>query len=207
MICKASEKLAIGRKLRCHIVLVWLLLVLSKFSNATLPLCSNDLSLIITSSCRFTPGEHKYNSLDIQSDVFLDTSSNNAIHTFIISGDFTLRSGAVLSVFYNQESNTGAAPGNSGGSHGGRGGAESGTTLEANEGVPYGSSLTVNTTGSKGGNGGKGGGHLVLLLTARYAQMVNMVIEIVSQAEVVEGESRSSAPRLQGLEMSKYVVV
>ena len=160
MISKASEKLAIGRKMRCHIVLVWLVLVLSKFSNATLPLCSNDLSLIITSSCRFTPGEHKYNSLDIRSDVFLDTLSNNAIHTFIISGDFTLRSGAVLSVFYNQESNTGAAPGNSGGSHGGRGGAESGTTLEANEGVPYGSSLAVNTTGSKGGNGGKGGGLL-----------------------------------------------
>ena len=160
MINKASKKLAIGRKMKCYILVIWFVLVLSKTSQAALPLCTSGLSVVITSSCRFTPGENKYTSLDIRSDVFLDTSSNNAVHTFIISGDFTLRSGVVLSVGYNQESNTGAAPGNSGGSHGGRGGAESGTTLEANEGVPYGSSLVVNTPGSKGGNGGQGGGLL-----------------------------------------------
>ena len=160
MIGNAIKKLAIGKKMRNQILIVVLVLVLSKPSKATLPLCSNGRSVVITSSCRFTPGEHNLTSLDIRSDVFLDTLSNNAIHTFIISGNFILRLGAVLSVGYNRESNTGAAPGNSGGSHGGRGGAESGTTLETNEAVPYGSSFVVSTTGSKGGNGGRGGGLL-----------------------------------------------
>ena len=158
MIGKKSEKLYIGRNIKFHILVVWLLQILSKTSEAVLPLCSTGRSEIITTSCRLTPGEHKYESLDIRSDVFLDTSSTNAIHVFIISGNFTLRSGVVLSIGYNQESNTGLAPGNSGGSHGGRGGAESGTTLLSNEGVAYGSSIIVNTAGSKGGNGGRGGG-------------------------------------------------
>ena len=146
--------------MRSKILILVLVLVLSKSSKATLPLCSNARSVIITSSCRFAAGEHNHTSLDIRTDVFLETSSSNAIHKFIISGNFILRHGAVLSVGYNQESNTGAAPGNSGGSYGGRGGAESGTTLQANDAVPYGSSLVVNSPGSKGGNGGKGGGLL-----------------------------------------------
>lgn len=157
---KAAKTLAVGRIVKYYVSLVWLVLILSKIGEAALPLCPTNLNVIITSSCRFNPGKHQYTSLDIRTDVYLDTSSSNAVHAFIVSGNLTLRSGSVLSVGYNQDSNIGAAPGNSGGSHGGRGGAESGTTLEANEAVPYGSSIVVNTLGSKGGNGGEGSGLL-----------------------------------------------
>lgn len=155
---KADKTLAVGRSIKCYVFVVWLVLILSKIGVAALPSCPTYLDATITSSCQFNPGKHQYRSLDIQTDVFLDTSSNNAIHTFIVSGNLTLRSGVVLWVGYNKDIKT--APRNSGGSHGGRGGAESGTILEANEAVPYGSSVVVNTAGSKGGNGGEGGGLL-----------------------------------------------
>ena len=155
---KAGKTLAVGKNIKSYVFVIWLVLILSKVGEAALPLCSTHLNVAITSSCRFNPGKHQYTSLDIRTDVFLDTSSSNAVHTFIVSGNLTLHPGVVLSVGYNQEIDS--APGNSGGSHGGRGGAESGTTLEANEAVPYGSSIVVNSAGSKGGNGGEGGGLL-----------------------------------------------
>lgn len=158
---KSSSTLAVDKKLlKMCILTVFLMLVICKTNEAALSLCTSGMNVVISSPCRFIPGQHNYASLDIQSDVFLETSSSNAKHTFLISENFTIRAGAVLSVGYNQELNAGVAPGNSGGSHGGRGGAESGTTLKTDDGVPYGSMVSVNTSGSKGGNGGHGGGHL-----------------------------------------------
>lgn len=155
------EKRAICRREKCVFVTWFVVLVLtSHAAKASLPFCSSAFNVEINSPCRFSPGEHKYVSLDVRSDVFLESSSSNSKHLFIISGNFTIRTTAVLSVGYNYHANAGAAPGNAGGSYGGRGGAESGMMLQANQGVPYGSSLLVNTPGSKGGNGGQGGGLL-----------------------------------------------
>lgn len=129
-------------------------------ANANLPLCPSYNETTINTPCRFSPGVHIYTSLDINSDVFLETTLSAATQSFQVIREFTLRKWAVLAMGYNQKLNSGAGNGSSGGSYGGRGGAESARNLNIHQLIPYGSSLNVSYAGSQGGNGGKGGGLL-----------------------------------------------
>lgn len=159
MLNQTYHLFCIGRYFSKAFSIFLLIFILLKGSRATLIACPS--GGVINAPCQFSPGEHRLKSLDIQADVFLESSSAIANHTFIISGDFILRSTAVLSLGYNRLTKTpGDAFGNSGGSHGGQGGAESNVTLNVHQNTPYGCSSVVNTLGSRGGNGGFGGGLL-----------------------------------------------
>ena len=149
------------RNLLMYFVII-LALLLTGLRRATgdLNLCSSSSVTTITTPCRFLPGVHSYETLNITSDVLLETSSSAATHSFNVSGMLSLGSSAILAMRYNKQPNAGAGDGSSGGSYGGRGGAESGKSLEVGQAMPYGSSVNVDRAGSQGGNGGKGGGLL-----------------------------------------------
>ena len=127
-----------------------------------LPPCPSTKVATIHVPCRFRPGQHQYETLDIRSDVVLETSSSVDTQSFNVTGTFLVAPLAVVAMVYSERANTGAGHGHgaSGGSHGGRGGAEKGRDLDAGQAVPYGSSEKVQSAGSRGGNGGKGGGLL-----------------------------------------------
>ena len=163
---------------------VFLAFLLSELhdANANLPLCPFYDETTISTPCRFSPGVHVFTSLDINSDVFLETTSSAATQSFQVIREFTLRKWAVLAMGYNQKPNSGAGHGSSGGSYGGRGGTDSARNLNIHQRLPYGSSLNISHAGSQGGNGGKGGGLLKI-------QALNATIDGVIRVNGEQGEA------------------
>ena len=153
---------------------VVLLLVTLDLGETALPSCTNNANAVITSPCKFSPGIHSYTTLTIKNntEVFLETTSSSWQHFFNVSQTFDIQANAILSLDYNEvsESNPGAGvkqSGNvssSGGSYGGRAGTASNSPLSASQAEAYGSAFAVAQPGSWGGGDpntrGRGGGFL-----------------------------------------------
>lgn len=145
-------------------------LVLASFfcntANALGP-CPTASSQQITQPCKFSPGIHRYFTLTITSDVYLETNSTSCEHSFQVNQGFIIQNSATIYVgFCEKHSGLGngvaGTYGGSGASYGGRGGTAKFQVFSASEAIAYGSVISVSTHGSRGGGvgGGKGGGYL-----------------------------------------------
>lgn len=149
-----------------------LLLQLFPCSEAVLPFCPSDSTATITSPCRYSPGEHKYLSLTIKSDLYFETNAGASQHTLKVDQTLEITSNAILQVGYNegtlnQGSGVRHSNGGTGGSFGGRGGTAPKMSLTASQALPYGNPFNVSSLGSAGGGTGHGKGGGFLQLEAR----------------------------------------
>ena len=161
-----------------------------KFCGAVLPPCSS-ASNTITSPCYLAPGVHRYTALEINAEVFLQTSSSISVQTIEVDQTFEIKENGILHVDFNKDTNPGAgisgSSGGSGGSFGGRGGVASNMVLSSSQAVPYDNVFNVTQPGSKGGGsgGGKGGG--LLHIKAR-----RVVLDGVIRAPGQNGQANSN---------------
>lgn len=154
---------------------VWILLLLvfgNTIVDASLQACPSAPTSTISSPCKFSPGEHSYQSLIISSDVFFETTLASSRHTLKVTQTLEIQRTGTLSAGLNEESSNhgggvGHSRGGTGGSFGGRGGAASGMTLASSQALPYGHPFNVSTPGSRGGGSGRGNGGGFLQLEAR----------------------------------------
>lgn len=135
--------------------------------EAALNACPSNDHQHITSPCKFSPGNHSFETLTISSDVFLEMDHVSCEHVFNITQGLIVQSSATLYVGFCEKltgrvNGVAVNSGGSGGSHGGRGGTASFQAFSAAQAPAYGSVFDVATHGSRGGGkkGGRGGGYL-----------------------------------------------
>lgn len=127
--------------------------------SAALPPCAISSNSKITSKCKFAAAvEYNFDSLEVDDEVFLETTGSRNRHIIRVTNTLTLTSKAIIHVGANLGSALGDgvsnSNGGSGGSHGGRGGVASGMSLQSNQTLPHGDTFAPLDTGSSGGDGG-----------------------------------------------------
>lgn len=176
--CTATRKVvSVGNRFSVYFLRVIFLIFFTtscsgNFADAVLSECSSASNVQITSPCKFSPGNHSFVFLTINSDVYLEMTHQSCDHAFQVAQDLVIERSANVHVGYCEKLvgngngvKTDARSFGSGASHGGRGGTASFQVLTAAQAPAYGNVFDVTTHGSRGGgsSGGKGGGYVRLV--------------------------------------------
>lgn len=163
-----------------------------KSVDGALSQCPSASNQQITSPCKFSPGNHSFETLTITSDVYLEMDHVSCEHVFNVTQGLDIQSSATIFVGFCEKLLSGegngvvVSSGGSGASHGGRGGTATFQALSTSQAPAYGSVFDVATHGSRGGGtgGGKGGGYIKLIAKKLF---LNGIIRAIGEQAVNNG--------------------